>query len=129
MRDIHSATLFVCLPVSVVCVIAPVGGVRIVKPVDIVHEFVSLCSKADGLDVQVLKAEAVWAHSQVLRLNGQELWVQPCTEHLTVEGLPPLHMMVVVRILQLNCGDVGFDLADVEEHVIDLVVSVRVGST
>ncbi len=113
---------------SVVGVVAPVGSVGIVEPVDIVDELVGLCSKADGLDVQVVETEAVWAHSQVLRLNCHELWVEPRPEHLSVERLPPLHVVIVVGVLKLHGGHVGLDLANFEEHVVDFIVGVSVRS-
>ena len=86
-------------------------------------------SKADWLDVKILEALAAWLNDQVLRLDCHELWVKPRAEHLLVERLSPVQVLVIVSILQGNGSHVGFDLRDIEEHVVDLLIVVSVGST
>ena len=85
-----------------------------------------LRTEADWLDVQILKTHAAGAHQQVLRLNRHELRVEPGTEHLAVEGLEPVHVLVVVCVLKGYRRHVRFDLADVKEHLIDFLVLVSV---
>lgn len=114
---------------SVVRIFALGLSVGIVEPVDVVDELVGLCTEADGFDVQVREAEVLRIDAQVLRLDGHELWVEPCAEHLAVEGLPPLHVMIIVCLLKWHSCDIGFDLTNVEEHVVDLFVGVSMRTT
>jgi len=114
---------------SVVCSVALGAGVSIVQPVDIVDEFVGFGTETDWLDVQVLKTLAAWLSDQVLRLNGHELWVEPRAEHLAVERLGPVHVLVVIHVLHGHSCHVWLDLGDVEEHLVDFLVVVSVGTT
>ena len=105
----------------------PLGHcVRIVQPVHVVHKLVSLRTETDWLDVEIIEAQVLWVHNQVLRLNSHELRVQPCAEPLAVEGLVPLHVVVVVGVLQGHSRHIRFDLTDIKEHLVNLLVSVRV---
>ena len=53
---------------------------RIVEPVDVVDEFMGLCTKTDWFDVQVIKACVLRIDDKVLRLDGHELWIEPGAE-------------------------------------------------
>ena len=109
---------------SIVGIFALGLSVVIVEPVDVVDELVGLCTEADRFDVQVSEARVVGIDAEVLRLDSHEFGVEPCAEHLAVEGLPPLHVMVIVCILKWHSGDIGLDLTNIEEHVVDLLVGV-----
>ena len=109
---------------SVVGIFALGLSVGIVEPVDVVDELVGLCTEADGFDVQVSETRVFRIDQEILRLNGHEFRVEPCAEHLAVEGLPPLHVMVIVCLLKWHSGNIGFDLTNIEEHVVDLFVGV-----
>ena len=103
--------------------------VRVVKPVDVVDELVRLCTEANRFDVQVGEAEVVRVHAQVLRLDSEELGRQPRAEPLAVERLIPGHVVVVIGVLERHSRHIRLDLANVEEHLVDLLVSVRMRPT
>jgi hypothetical protein len=42
--------------------------------------------------------------------------------------LVPAVVVILVRQLKRNSRSVGLDLSDVEEHLVDLLVGVRVGT-
>ena len=101
----------------------------VVQPVHIVNKLVSFRTKANRLDVEVVKAKIIYVHAQVLRLDSHELWVEPSTEPLTVEGLPPFHMVIVVDVFHGNSCHIRFDLANVKEHFINFLILVSVWAT
>ena len=101
----------------------------VVQPVDVVDKFVSLRAEADWFDVQVFEAQVVRIHAQVLRLDGHKLGREPRAEPLAVEGLIPRHVMIVVNILEWSRRHIRLDLANVKEHLVDLLVCVSVGTT
>ena len=109
---------------SVVGIFALGHSVCIVEPIDVVDELVGLCTEADRFDVQVREAKVVRVDAEILRLDSHELRVQPCAEHLAVEGLPPFHVMVIHCLLKWHSRDIRFDLTNIEEHVVDLLVGV-----
>lgn len=114
---------------SIVCHLAFSPRLRIVEPVHVVDQFVGLGSKRDRLDVQVCEALVGWVDDEGLRFEGHELGRQPRAEHLPIERLPRFQMVVIVRIFEINNGCVGFDLANVEEHLVDFFVGVGVRAT
>ena len=85
-------------------------------------------AEADRRDVQVFEAFIKRVYNQFLRLNSHKLRVQPGAEQLPVEGLVPAVVVILVRQLERNSRSVGLDLSDVEEHLVDLLVGVRVGT-
>lgn len=85
-----------------------------------------LRTEADWLDMKIVEAQVVRVDAQVLRLDRHELWVEPRTEPLAVERLPPLHVMVVVDVFHGHSHDIRFDLANVKEHLVDLLVTIGV---
>ena len=99
--------------------------VRVVEPVDIIDELVCLRSEANWLDVQRVETKVVRVHAQILRLDREELGRQPRAEPLPVERLVPGHVVVVIGVLERHRGYIWLDLANVEEHLVDLLVSVR----
>ncbi len=87
-----------------------------------------LGAEADWFDVQISESFVLRVADQLLRLDGHKLWVEPCSEHLAVERLVPAVMIVLVCVFKFDCGGVGFNLSDVKEHFVDLLVSVGVGT-
>jgi len=75
---------------------------RIVQPVDIVHVLLDLLPETDGFNVEVGEAFILRVTDQVLTLCRHEFRGQPSAEQLSVEGLPPLVVIVLVRVLQLH---------------------------
>ena len=115
--------------VSLVCGFAFGDCVRVVQPVDVVDKFVSLRAETDWFDMQVFEAQVVWIHAQVLRLDGHKLWSEPRAEPLAVERLIPRHVMIVENILEWSRRHIWLDLANVKEHLVDLLVYVSMGTT
>jgi hypothetical protein len=77
----------------------------IIQPVDFVDVFVNLLAERNGFNMKISEALSLWVAYQVLSFSGHELGGQPCAEHLSVEGLPPLVVIVFEGILKLdNCG-------------------------
>jgi len=103
--------------------------VSVVKPVYVIDKVVCFCSEADRFDVEVFESKTTRASCEVLRLNGHEFRIEPRSEHLLVEGLPPKHLLVVISFLERHSCHVRFDLADVEEHIVNLFVGVNVWTT
>jgi hypothetical protein len=99
---------------------------RIVQPIDLVDKLVGFGTEADRRDVQVFKAFIKRVDDKLLRLDSHELRVQPGAEQLSVEGLVPV--VILVGQLERNRRGVGLDLSDVEEHLVDLLVGVGVGT-
>lgn len=85
-------------------------------------------TEADRRDVQVFKAFIKRVDNQLLRLDSHELRVQPGAEQLSVEGLVPAVVVILVGQLEGNRRSVGLDLSDIEEHLVDLLVGVGVGT-
>ena len=73
--------------------------VCVIEPVDIVDKFMSLRTKADWLDMQVIESEVLRIGHQVLRLDSHELGSEPGAEPLAIERLVPGHVVVVVCVL------------------------------
>lgn len=101
----------------------------IVQPVDLVDELVSFGTETDRCDVEIFEAHVIGVDEQLLGLDSHELGVQPGTEQLSVEGLVPPVVVVLVSLLEGHSCCVGLDLSDVEEHLVDLLVSVSVRTT
>jgi hypothetical protein len=55
-------------------------------------------TKADGLNVKIFEAFVFWIDNQVLGFSCHEFRSEPCSEELSVEGLPELVMVVFVGI-------------------------------
>ena len=100
----------------------------IVKPVNFLDEFVCFGAETDWFDVQVSKAFVLRVADELLGLDGHELGVKPSSEHLAVERLVPAVMIVLVCVLQLHRGGVGLNLSDVEEHFVNFLVGVGMGT-
>lgn len=73
---------------------------RVVEPVDFLHEFGCLRSETDWGDVEVFETLVGGVHDERLTLDSHELGVQPGAEQLSVEGLEPLVVVVLVCHLQ-----------------------------
>jgi hypothetical protein len=90
---------------------------------------VCLRAEADWFDVQISEAFVLRVADKFLRLDGHKLRVEPRSEHLTVEGLVPAVVVVLVGILEFDGGGIGFDLGYVEEHFVNFLVGVGVGAS
>ena len=99
---------------------------RVIQPVDFVNQFVSLRPKADWRDVQVLEPLVSGIHNQFLRLNRHKFRVKPRPEHLAIEGLPPLIVLVFVGIFESYSRSIGLDLSNIEKHLVNFLIGVGV---
>jgi len=101
----------------------------VVQPVDFLDVFVHLLTESDRLDVKIGKALVLWVHDEVLSLGGHELGEEPSAEKLSIEGLPPLVVIVLVGVLELDDACVGLDACHIEELLIYLLISVGMRPT
>lgn len=88
-----------------------------------------LGAKADRFNVQIGKAFVLRIADQLLGFDGHKFRVEPRSEHLPIERLIPAIVVVLVGIFEFNCCGVGFNLSDIEEHLVDFLVGVDVGTT
>ena len=101
----------------------------IVKPVDVVDILLYLLSETYRLDAEISEALSLGIDYQVLRLSCHELRCEPCSEELSVEGLIPLVVIVLIGVFQFIDSCVGLDSCLIEELFIDLFISIGVGSS
>ena len=71
----------------------------VVEPVDVIDELVCFRAKADRLDVQICKPFILWVDYEILWFDSHELWIEPRPEQLSVEGLPPCVVIVLISVL------------------------------
>jgi hypothetical protein len=57
----------------------------VVEPIDVVNIFLNLLAKANGLNIEIFKAFILGVNNEILGLCCHELWVEPCSEKLSVE--------------------------------------------
>ena len=101
----------------------------IVEPVDVVDILLHLLSETYRLDVEISEGLGLRVHDQVLRLSCHELWSEPCTEKLSIEGLIPLVVIVLVGVFQFIECCVGLDSCLIEELFVDLFIGIGVRSS
>ena len=89
----------------------------------------SLRAKRNRFDVQISESLVRGIHNERLTFEGHELGGEPSTEHLAVEGLPGLEMIIIVGVLKVYDGGVRLDLTNVKEHFVDFFVGVGVRTT
>ena len=111
---------------SCISTVSLVFFVRIVHPIDFLNELVGLVSETNWFDVQVLEPFVLRVCFQCLRLDGQELWIEPCSEQLAVWRRPPGVLLVGHSLLELDYNRVGLYLSEVEELLVNVLVGVRV---
>ena len=103
--------------------------VSVVKPVDFLNQLVSLGAETDRFYVEISEAFVQGVTNQFLGFSCHELRIEPSSKHLSVERLPPVIMVVLVSVLKFNGSGVWFDLGDIKEHLVYLLVSVDVWAT
>lgn len=70
----------------------------VIQPVNLLNQFVSFRAEADWLNMKISEAFVLGVADKFLRFNSHKLRVQPSSEHLSVERLPPAVMVVFISV-------------------------------
>lgn len=98
----------------------------IVEPVDIIYQFVCFSTKCYWFNVQVCKTFVLWVANEILVFKSHHFRIQPGSEELSVETLPPFVVVIFICVFEFDQVRVRLDLCDFEKHLVNFFVAVGV---